>query len=199
MTWHSNYDFDHFDIRKLSAWWVPRLLSIDLERNRVITWKEFLTLLNRNPYVFLLRSITLNGTLIHRRHSNSWKSDLPGWIGSEEGHIGLPIHIVWLQKGGTMMPKILPNQWTSSTTIWKKKRSHLAKKKMLFHLHNASVYACVFTWPKFNKLCYELPPHVQPWSDFIPVVWRKVISLRQWNYCWTVCRKTCFIEKVTRT
>lgn len=49
---------EYLDIKKLSAKWVPRFLTIDQKRNRVTTSKQVLELLQRNPIDFWRRFIT---------------------------------------------------------------------------------------------------------------------------------------------
>ncbi|KAG5344583.1 SETMR methyltransferase, partial [Acromyrmex charruanus] len=44
--------------------------------------------------------------------------------------------------------------------ILKKKRPHLAKKKVLFHQNNARVHTCPAPVVKFNEIRYELLPHL---------------------------------------
>ena len=53
-------------MRKLSARYVPRLLTPDNKFNREKTSEECLTLLNRNPKEFLRRFVTVDETWIHR-------------------------------------------------------------------------------------------------------------------------------------
>ncbi|GBP09183.1 Putative uncharacterized protein FLJ37770 [Eumeta japonica] len=43
---------EYLDMRKLSARWVPRLLTLDHKRNRVTTSKECLAMFSRNPDEF---------------------------------------------------------------------------------------------------------------------------------------------------
>ncbi|KAG5323056.1 SETMR methyltransferase, partial [Acromyrmex heyeri] len=52
--------------------------------------------------------------------------------------------------------------------ILKKKRPHLAKKKVLFHQDNAGVHTCPAPMTKFNEFCYELLPHPAYSPDLIP-------------------------------
>ena len=58
-------------MKKLSARWVPRLLTIDHKRNRVITSIECLTLFNRNKDEFLRRFVTVewNGNMDTPQHA----------------------------------------------------------------------------------------------------------------------------------
>ncbi|MCP6645975.1 hypothetical protein NL493_27890, partial [Klebsiella pneumoniae] len=55
----------HLDMKKLSARWVPRLLTIDQKRGRVECCKNGLQLFQRNPQVFKRRFITVYKTWIH--------------------------------------------------------------------------------------------------------------------------------------
>jgi len=52
-------------MRKLSARWVPRLLTPDNKRNRGTTSERCLTLFKRNPKEFLRRFVTVDETWIH--------------------------------------------------------------------------------------------------------------------------------------
>jgi len=52
--------------------------------------------------------------------------------------------------------------------ILKKKRSHLAKKEMLFHQDNTWVHTCPAPMAKFNKFCYELLPPPAYLPDLAP-------------------------------
>jgi len=52
-------------MRKLSARWVPSLLTPDNKRNRETTSEQCLTLLKRNPKEFLRRFVTVDETWIH--------------------------------------------------------------------------------------------------------------------------------------
>ncbi|XKL62660.1 hypothetical protein PGB90_002493 [Kerria lacca] len=69
---------EYLDTRKLSARWVPRLLTLDHKRNRVTTSKECLAMFNRNPDEFLRRFVTVDETWIHhntpetKKQSKQW-------------------------------------------------------------------------------------------------------------------------------
>jgi len=56
---------DILGMRKLSARWVPRLLTPDKKRNRETTSEQCLTLFKRNPKEFLRRFVTVDETWIH--------------------------------------------------------------------------------------------------------------------------------------
>src|SRR5436190_21474745 len=52
-------------MRKLSARWVPRLLTLEHKRNRMTTSKHCLDMFKRNPKEFLRRFVTVDETWIH--------------------------------------------------------------------------------------------------------------------------------------
>lgn len=52
-------------MRKLSARWVPRLLTIDQKLTRMNIYQGCLDLFKRNPSEFLRRFITVDETWIH--------------------------------------------------------------------------------------------------------------------------------------
>ena len=52
-------------MRKLSARWVPRLLTADHNRARVVASEQCLDMLQRNSKKFLLRYVTVDKTWIH--------------------------------------------------------------------------------------------------------------------------------------
>ncbi|KAG5336736.1 SETMR methyltransferase, partial [Acromyrmex heyeri] len=100
-------------MKKLSARWVPRLLTVDHKRDRVTISKQCLEMFQRNPDEFLRRFITVDETWIHPSKQTI---------------------------NGDYYAALL----TVLTT--KKKRSHLAKKKVLFHQDNGFIRAR-HRWP----------------------------------------------------
>jgi len=60
--------------------------------------------------------------------------------------------------------------------ILKKKRLHLAKKKMLFHQDNARIHTCSASMAKFNEFYYELLPH----PHLAPCGYFLFLNLKKW-------------------
>ena len=58
-------------MRKLRGRWVPRLLTNDQKRIRVITSEQNLAYFNRNPKEFLHRFVAMDETWIHHYTSES--------------------------------------------------------------------------------------------------------------------------------
>jgi hypothetical protein len=57
---------EHLDMRKLCAKWLPRVLTIDQNQQRVDDSEQFLTIFNRNKDEFFRRYITMDETwLLH--------------------------------------------------------------------------------------------------------------------------------------
>ena len=111
-------------MKKLSAKWVPRLLTIDHKSNRVTTSIECLSLFNRNKDEFLRRFVTVDETWIHHNTPESKQWVLPGESAPKKAKVGLSankvmatvfwdargvIHIDYLQKGRTMNGEYYPN------------------------------------------------------------------------------------------
>ena len=67
-------------MKKLSARWVSRLLTVDHKRDRVTISKQCLEMFQRNPDEFLCRLITVDKTWIHyfipetKEQSKQWTS-----------------------------------------------------------------------------------------------------------------------------
>ena len=143
-------------MRKLSARWVPRLLTPDNKRNRETTSEQCLTLFKRNPKEFLRRFVTVDGTWIHwytpetKEQSKQWTS--PGERAPKKAKTVLSagkvmatvfwdsqgvIYIDYLEKGKTVTGLYYAELLGQFDAELQKKRPHLAKKKVLFHHDNA--------------------------------------------------------------
>ena len=73
----------HLGMKKLSARWVPRLLTVDHKRNRVRCSKDCLQLFQRNPQDFRCRFVTVDETWIHH-YTPETKEQSKQWIASGE-------------------------------------------------------------------------------------------------------------------
>jgi len=70
---------DKLAMKKLSARWVPRLLTVDNKRMRLSTLKQCLELFKRNPKEFLRRVVTVDETWIHH-YTPETKQQSKQWI-----------------------------------------------------------------------------------------------------------------------
>ena len=129
---------DYLAIKKLSARWVLRLLTIDPKRNRVTISIDCFALLNRNMYEFLRRFVTADETWIHHKTPETPE----GESASKKAKVGLSankvmatvfwnargvIHIDYLQKGRTINGEFYTNLLHRFNEDLKQKRPHLAK------------------------------------------------------------------------
>ena len=74
-------------MRKLTARWVPRLLTLHNKRNREITSEQCLTLtlFKRNPKEFLRRFVAVDETWIHW-YTPETEEQSKQWTSSDERH-----------------------------------------------------------------------------------------------------------------
>ncbi|KAG5328551.1 SETMR methyltransferase, partial [Acromyrmex heyeri] len=66
----------------------------------------------------------------------------------------------------------------------RKNRSHLAKKKVLFHQDNARVHTCSAPMAKFNEFRYELLPHPAYSPDLAPCNYFLFPNLKEIKVTW---------------
>src|SRR5436190_22178427 len=90
------------------------------------------------------------------------------------------IFIDYLQKGKTINGEYYANLLQRLSDEIKKKRAHLAKKKVLFHQDNAPVHTSVIAVAKINELNFELLPHAPYSPDLAPSDYFLFPNLKKW-------------------
>jgi len=133
-------------MRKLSARWVPRLLTPQNKRNRETTSEQCLTLFKRNTKEFLRRFVTVDETWIHW-YTPETKEQLKQWTSPGE-----PAQKK--AKAGKIMATVF---WDSQGVIY----DYLEKAKMVTGLYYAELLG-QFALAKLVELGYELllyPPY----------------------------------------
>lgn len=174
-------------MRKLSARWVPRLLTPENKRNRETISEQCLALFQRNPKEFLRRFVTVDETWIHwytpetKEQSKQWtarnepapkKAKTVPSAGKVMATVfwdsqGI-IHIDYLEKGKTITGLYYTELLDRFDTELRKKRPHLAKKKVLFHHDNAPAHTAAVAAAKLVELRYKLLPHPPYSPDLAP-------------------------------
>lgn len=166
---------------------MPRLLTLDLKRKRVITSQSSLELLQKNPQDFWRRFVTVDETWIHhytpevKEQSKRWTS--PGKSAPKKAKTvpsagkvmatifwdshGI-IHIDYLGKGKTITGAYYAALLDKFYAEIKKKRPHLARKKILFYHDNAPAHSSGIVAAKMHELGYELLPHPPYSPDLAP-------------------------------
>lgn len=186
-------------MRKLSARWVPRLLTIDQKRKRVTTSTQCLDKFKRNPSEFLRCYVTVDETWIHH-YTPETKSQSAQWVSPGEGapkkaktipsagkvlatifwdSKGI-ILIDYLEKGRTITGQYYANLLDRFDAEVKSKRPHLAKKKILFHHDNAPAHSSAIATAKLVELRYEVLPHPPYSPDLAPCDFFLFPNMKKW-------------------
>lgn len=190
---------EYLHMRKLSARWVPRLLTIDHKRERVNLCKHGLGLFQRNPEEFLRRFITVDETWIHHYQPES-KEQSKQWVSVGESATkkakSVPsagkvmatvfwdargiIFIDFLEKGKTITGQYYASLLDRLNEEIKKNRPHLAKKKVLFHQDNAPAHSSAIATTKLFELRYEVLPHPPYSPDLAPSDYYLFPNMKKW-------------------
>lgn len=186
-------------MKKVSARWVPRLLTEEQKLTRKQISRHCLDKYESSPGEFLRRFVTVDETWIHhytpesKEQSKQWI--LPGESAPKKAKTvpsagkvmatvfwdsqGI-IHTDYLQKGRTITGQYYANLLQEFDTILKKKRPHLNKKKVLFHHDNAPAHSSRIADSKLKQLHYELLPHPPYSPDLAPCDFFLFPNLKKW-------------------
>ena len=135
-------------MRKLCVEWVRRLLTNDQKRIRVTTLEQNLAYFNRNPKEFLRRFVTMDETWIHHYTPES-REGSKQWVKPQQS-VGKVMASVFWDGHGVIFINYLEKERTITGAYYvalldrlvdeiRIKRSHLKKKKILFHEDNAHI------------------------------------------------------------
>lgn len=187
------------NMKKLSARWVPRLLTADQKRVRVTTSTESLAKFQRNPEEFLRRFITVDETWIHhytpetKVQSKQWveaggsapkKAKTVPSAGKVMATVFWDAHgiilIDYLKKGKSITGQYYVALLDQLNNEIKEKRPHLARKKVLFHHDNAPAHSSAIATAKLVELRYELLPHPPYSPDLAPSDFFLFPNMKKW-------------------
>lgn len=190
---------EHLHMKKLSARWVPRLLTINHKSNRALISSQCLSMFQGNPEEFLRRFITVDETWIHhhtpetKQQSKQWVKD--GSSAPKKAKVvpsaGKIMATVFWDAKGVILVDYLKSQKTITGAYYvglldklnlaiQKKRPHLARKKVLFHQDNAPAHTSLKTKAKLDELGYELLPHPPYSPDLAPSDYFLFPDLKKW-------------------
>jgi len=190
---------DKLAMKKLSARWVPRLLTVDNKRMRLLTSKQCLEQFKRNPKEFLRRVVTVDETWIHhytpetKQQSKQWIS--PGESAPKKAKMvpsagKVMATIFWDAKGVILMDflekgRTITGQYYSELLDrfdkkLKETRPHVTKKKVLFHHDNAPAHSSGVFAAKLHELRYELLPHPPYSPDLAPCDFFLFPNMKKW-------------------
>lgn len=178
---------EELNMKKLSARWVPRLLTLDQKRVRMQNSQHCLDRFQRNKSDFLRRFVTTDETWVHHYTPES-KIQSKQW--TESGcsapkkakavkSAGKVMASVFWDSNGILMIDYLPKGQTINGEYYanlldklqeciEQRRPGLARKKIFFHQDNARVHTCLKAMAKINELHYDLLPHPPYSPDLAP-------------------------------
>ncbi|XP_055306592.1 histone-lysine N-methyltransferase SETMAR-like, partial [Sitodiplosis mosellana] len=190
---------EHLEMHKLSARWVPHLLSPLQKHDRMDISEQCLAIFRANPDEFLRRFITTDETWVHH-YTPETKNQSKQWVKKGEsapkkaktvlsaGKIMATvfwdahgvIFIDYLERGKTITGPYYATLLDRLDDEIKVKRPHLQKKKVLFHRDNASSHKSAVAMAKIHELRYEVLPHPAYSPDLAPCDFHLFPNLKKW-------------------
>ena len=175
------------DMPKLTARWVPRLLTSDQKRLRAVTSTSSLERYLKNLKDFIRRFITGDETWVHyytpetKRQSMQWtkRGEPAPKKAKTVRSAGKVMAIVFWDSAGIILVDYLVDRKTINGEYYcgildrldatiKEKRPGMKKKNVLFHHDNAPVHTCARVMAKLYDLRYELIGHPPYSPDLAP-------------------------------
>ena len=155
-------------MRKLLSKWLPRLLTVEQKRQRVVDSERCLELFRRNKPNSLCRYVTMEETWIHHYIPESKQSSAGKVMASVFWNAHGVLFIDYLEKGKKINSERYIGQLMRLKNEIGEKRFQMKKKKVLFHQGNAPCHKSLATMAKFNELSSKLLPHPPYSPDLAP-------------------------------
>lgn len=175
------------DMHKLSARWVPRLLSAENKRVRCQMSQAGLATLNKNRVDFFRRFVTMDETWVHyytpetKEQSKQWvkHGDPAPKKAKTVASAGKVMASVFWDAKGILLIDYLPKGQTISGGYYtillervviciREKRPGLTKKKILYHHDNAPAHSSGVARQKLADLRFEIVNHPPYSPDLAP-------------------------------
>ena len=178
---------EDLEMRKLSARWVPRLLTVDQKRTRRTLSRTNLNLFEEDPAKFLKRFVTMDETWVHhftpeaKQQSKQWNH--PGSPPPKKAKTVPPagnvmasvfwdvdgiLLIDYLQKGQTINGTYYASLLTQLREKIKIQRRGKLHKCVLFHQDNAPVHKSVIAMAAIHDCGFKLIGHPPYSPDLAP-------------------------------
>jgi [histone H3]-lysine36 N-dimethyltransferase SETMAR len=175
------------DMRKISARWVPRMLTIDQKRIRVTHSERLLAQYQQNPKGFLTRFVTMDETWVHhfdpesKRQSMEWKhhgSPPPRKFRVQPSAGKIMASIFWdakgillidfLDRGATITGQYYADLIAKLREAIKSQRRGMLRRGVLFHQDNAPVHESRVAVAAIHEAGFELLDHPPYSPDLAP-------------------------------
>lgn len=190
---------EHLGLHKVSARWVPRLLTPLQKHDRMDVSQQCLELFRANKDEFLRRFITTDETWVHH-YTPETKEQSKQWVEKGEpapkkaktvlsaGKVMATvfwdvrgvIFIDYLPPGRTMNGEYYAGLLERLSDEIKEKRKHLNRKKVLLHRDNAPIHKSAIAMAKTHELHYEILPHPPYSPDLAPCDYHLFPNLKKW-------------------
>lgn len=186
------------DMKKISARWVPRMLTIDQKRNRVLICERLLDMYLANKENFLRRYVTMDESWVHhydpetKAQSKEWKhSDSPPprkfKVVPSAGKVLLSVFwdaqgIIltdYLQKGASITGAYYANLIAKLRAALKEKRRGKLRSGVLFHQDNAPSHTSCIAKAAIHQAGFELVEHPPYSPDLAPSDYRLFPKLKE--------------------
>lgn len=177
----------YLGLHKVSARWVPRMLTPEQKRERVITSEANLALFNSNPKSFLGRFVTVDETWVHhfdpesKVQSKEWRhrgSPPPRKFRVQPSAGKIMATIFWdaegillidyLERGQTITGQYYATLITQLRDSIKEKRKGKLSRGILFNQDNASVHKSLVALNAIHNAGFELMAHPPYSPDLAP-------------------------------
>jgi histone-lysine N-methyltransferase SETMAR len=174
-------------LHKVSARWVPRMLTMDQKRTRVVTSEALLARFRHNPENFLARFVTMDETWVHhfdpetKRQSMEWKhkgSPPPRKfrVCASAGKVMASIFwdaegillVDYLDHGATINGQYYAGLIQKLRVAIKDKRRGKLSRGVLFHQDNAPVHKSHVAMVAIRDAGFELMDHPAYSPDLAP-------------------------------
>ncbi|UYV64944.1 hypothetical protein LAZ67_3002523 [Cordylochernes scorpioides] len=176
---------EHLGLGKLSARWVPKLLTPDQKVVRRKLFSDNLALFEANPVEFVSRFVTMNDTWAHhftpesKQQSMQWRTSgslLPKKAKTVPSAKKVMVSVFWdsegvflldfLNKGQTITGNYYANLEKQLREAIKEKRRGMLSRKIVYHQDNAPSLRSLQAMAAIYDSGFELLPHA-PYSPHI--------------------------------
>lgn len=183
---------EEFNMRKVSARWVPKLLTQDQKDNRVIASQEFLSRYEQEGDTFLDQIITTDETwLFHfdpetKAQSQVWKT--PNTPPPKKARVcksgGKHMFVFFMDRKGMLLCHAVPEGQNINAEYYskvlrrdlvqaiRKKRPNLSLDKVILHQDNAPAHKAASTMLEIDLLGFQLIDHPAYSPDLAPMDFR---------------------------
>lgn len=183
---------EHLNMHKVSARWVPRLLTADNKKNRVDASRKFLNRYHKEGDDMLDRIVTTDETWLFlfdpetKEQSKHWKTPAspPPKKARVCKSVGKQMYIFFMDRHGMILQHAVPPHTTVNSQYYSKvlrrdlvralrrKRPGIDLDRVLLHQDNAPSHTAASTQLEISLLGFEIVKHAPYSPDLAPMDFR---------------------------